>query len=78
MIRTALTILILTASAPASQAAFFWEGLLPYMDKAYCLKHYPAERCASLQVKVQAQTVKPPAQQPRPSAPPPKRPVAQK
>lgn len=78
MIRTALTILILAATVPASQAAFFWEGLLPYMDKAYCLKHYPAVRCAVLaQVKVQTQTVRP-TQQPRPSAPPPRRPVAQK
>lgn len=78
MIRAALVVLTLTVSLPAANAAFFWEGLSPYMDKAYCLKHYSAERCAVVgQVKAQPQTVKK-TQPGRPAAPPPKRPVAQK
>jgi hypothetical protein len=59
MFRIVLPLAMLGALVQPSQAAFYWEGLAPFMDKQYCLQHYPAERCAAMvraQVQVQVRT----------------------
>lgn len=79
MIRIALTILLLAGSVQAGQAAFFWEGLSPFMDKAYCLRHYSAERCALIARTGGAHVVREtPPTRPAEQAPERPRPVPQK